>query len=181
MVRVNLATGARHDIIGPAGRAVAYVPAHGKVLVERHPERAPPGEEAAADENEADGGGFLFGPIVPPEYRLVDPATGKAEPMGGEFAPFARVTHRPLQPTGNADEVWVAVHDNPYDDKETTTRIGRYDTRRFAFTEVLTLPGVRFTSMDVWVDEQAGLAYVALGEGDLLRAPLPAQSDGPQK
>lgn len=79
------------------------------------------------------------------------------------------MTCRPLQPTGNPDEAWAAI---PSEDGN-GTRIGRYDTRRFTFAPVLTLPGAVFTSMALWVDEAEPAAYVVLN-GDLLRIPLPA-------
>jgi len=39
---------------------------------------------------------------------------------------------------------------------------------------MLALPAAYFTSMDMWVDETEGVAYVAVN-GDLLKIPLPAE------
>jgi hypothetical protein len=83
----------------------------------------------------------------------------------GEFRPLGHLTCRPLQPTGKAHESWAAIPD------EQGTRFGRYDTKRFAFRAVLTLPGVWFNSMMIWVDVESSAAYLAVN-GDLIRIPL---------
>ncbi len=140
---------------------VAYVASHGKILAVR----ASDGDR----EHPAPEGG-----PVEPEYRLIDPATWTSEVVEGEFRPLADQTYRPLQPTGRPDEYWAAIDETAQINHKFTTavRVGRYDAKRFAFTPVVTLPDVRFSSMEMWVDEPGGGIYVAVN-GDLLRIPLP--------
>ena len=153
LIRVDLASGEQLPTdIAPArfSEAVMYSAAHGKMLV------------SFSNGKELKDGT----PVI--EYRLLDPATGKSEPMTGQFEPLAYTNYRPLQPTSNPDEAWAAIPDR----EQAQTQIGRYDLKRFAFKPVLTLPEVRFTSMAMWVDEPESAAYITIG-GDLLRIPLP--------
>jgi hypothetical protein len=108
-------------------------------------------------------------PLEPAENFLVDPATGAFEAVTGEFAPLDPLAVRPLQPITGSNEYWAAIPD--YQANE--TRVGRYDTRVFKFTTLLTLPGIIFRSQAMWVDELENLLYVAYN-GHLLRLPFPA-------
>ncbi len=156
-VRVELATGACSSVeLAPARHVdpLAYVPAHGKVLVRRS--RPGPDETGA-------------GPAEP-EHYLIEVASGACERASGDFRPWRDdLGSRPLQPTGRANEVWVALAD----EGPRRTVIGRYDTRRFAFDPVATFPGIELSSMDVWVDREARFAH-AVAYGRVLRLPLEA-------
>jgi hypothetical protein len=157
VVRVDLASGKALKLDVPVADTfdpVAYVPAHGKILVMR------------AKDPESITGKKGVGPDQP-EYRLVDPQTGATEIVSGEFAPLLEVSSRPLQPTGTPDEVWAAI----FNAQKRTTEVGRYDTRRFAFRPTLSLPGIRFASSEMWIDEPNGQVYVAYN-GHLLQMPL---------
>ena len=148
-MRVEVATGkvTEVDVGGRGNGAIRrYLPLAGKVLV----------AWGKVDSNER-------------TYRLVDAATGVAEVVEGDFGPLFESVYwlRPLQAVGGAgreNEMWVAKSD--YDKRETV--VGRYDVKKFAFEPVLRLPGLRFASMAMWVDEPAGWVYVAVN-GDLLR------------
>jgi hypothetical protein len=149
IVRVNLATGMQHPIdVGPGevAKVIAWVPTRRRVLI-----------QWGAEHHHVRGDA--------PGYRLLDVATGKTEPVHGELGPLLEQSYRPLQPTGRPDEAWATGRGrtDPY--------IGRYDTKHFAFTPMLAVPASHFDSMDLWVDEPAGVAYVAVA-GDLLRVPL---------
>jgi len=67
--------------------------------------------------------------------------------------------------------MWVAKRDYQKDEMV----VGRYDAKKFAFEPVLRLPGLRFSSMQMWVDEGGGKGeggvYVAVN-GDLLRVAM---------
>jgi hypothetical protein len=167
IVVVELATGkqSRLDfVMTKGGEVLCYLPAHKKMLISRDTGFMGKSRRTRVS------GGWADVPIPVYEYRLLDPATGKTEVMEGEFAPLCQLTYRPLQPTGNPDEAWAAI---PSEDGN-ATRIGRYDMKQFKFAPILALPGAIFTSMDMWVDEAEGAAYVVLNE-DLLRIPLPAR------
>ena len=74
-----------------------------------------------------------------------------------------------MQSAGTNDLVWAAR----YEDE--ATGVGLYDTRTFSFRKLMDIPGLRFDSMDMWVDQDGKRIYVAVN-GDLLRLPVP---DGP--
>lgn len=139
VVRFNMETGREVRVkLDPADECapVAFVAAHNKVLVRRAKnEVAPPLNSAGPDR---------------PEYYLVDPNTGEARPVTGEFLPLLHEERRTLQKTSNADEFWAAIPDETKDQ----TRVGRYDAKNFTFTPLLTLPNILFVSVDMWVDEK---------------------------
>ncbi|MEM7011349.1 MAG: hypothetical protein AAF585_07685 [Verrucomicrobiota bacterium] len=85
------------------------------------------------------GGGFLL-----------DPESGELEPIDGDVWPLIRISWRPLQPTGNENEVWAAKNGSD------EVIVGRYDLEKFKFEEVLKIPNANFESMDMWVDEAGG-------------------------
>lgn len=158
VVRIDLQTGKETKInLPPADffEPDAIVPAQNKVLLYRDTE--------PASKN-------------PAEHYLLDAATGKIEPVKGEFIPLRQQTFRSLQPTENPNEFWAAV----YDDKKNQTVIGRYDAKNFAIKPVLTVPEIRLDSMQIWVDEKAGKVYFIYqanfsGESHLLSLPLSAE------
>jgi len=151
--------------VTPARRLwpVAFVSAHGQVLLERLDDQT-----ATAEPNSW---------LRQSEYILLDPATGKATGVEGEFWPWGQVTYRPLQPTGQPNEVWAA-RPRYTEEEGTFTAFGRYDTKAFSFQVVLKLPTVRFNSMEMWVDQRQRVIY-AVTNGDLLRIPMPAENDPP--
>ena len=102
-----------------------------------------------------------------PKFRLLDPATGATEIVAGVFEPFFDQSMRPLQPTGIPDEAWATR----FDEKSGATQVGRYDMRNFRFDPVMSAP-MRFSSMQMWVDEAEGKLYVAYN-AHLLRMTLP--------
>jgi hypothetical protein len=165
VVRINLATreaiplklAAADDI-----STITRLPGSGNILIRRTRDEHAPGIEPEAGPEKA-------------EYHLLDPATGKLERVKGEFGPLQDESWRPLQPASQRGVVWAAVP--TYDNNEPkSVKIGRYDLRTFAFTKVMEIPGMHFTSMDLWVDEKEHVVYLAVN-GDLLSIPLPENAD----
>jgi len=160
LVRVNLTTNREHKINLPPANVfnpIAFVAAHNKFLVFRAQYEYD--EDEGRREKQA-------------EYYLIDPATGAAQPVKGEFRPLEQQTFRPLQPTGKPNEFWAAISE------EKTTSIGTYNAKTFTFKPLLKVPEIRLTSMDIWADEKDGKVYfVYAGEGErdghLLSLPLP--------
>jgi hypothetical protein len=160
VVRIELATGRTFRLNVPVAdtfNPVAYVPTHRKVLLER-----------ARDEAETGSSQRPVGPDRP-EFRLLDPATGATEIVTGSFEPLFDQSIRPLQPTGKPDEVWAAR----FNEKSEATQVGRYDMKTFRFAAVMSAP-MRFSSMQMWVDEAEGKLYLAYN-GHLLRMILPGK------
>jgi hypothetical protein len=87
--------------------------------------------------------------------------------LTGDFRPLEQQEDRPLQATGRPNEYWAAIHEKD----SGVTEIGRYETRTFSFSPVMTVPELRLTSMDIWVDEQERQVYLVYGS-HLLRIPL---------
>ncbi|CAN5895870.1 hypothetical protein BH11VER1_BH11VER1_02190 [soil metagenome] len=160
VVRIDAKSGAETEIrIEPADtlQPIAVLPGHGKVLIHRM-------RDPAEYRNSRSKG------PEQPEHWLYDADTGKVERVSGEFNPLHDQTWRPLQPTSQPHIVWAALRLK--EENSVTTQVGRYDLQQFKFDPVLTLPGLRFTSMDIWVDEKAKLVYITVN-GDLLSVPLP--------
>jgi hypothetical protein len=156
VVRVDLASGAVSRIAIPEANRVeplGWVSSRGRVLVKRY---------------RFEDGDNLVGPATP-EYWLADPATGAAEIVKGEFAPFEEYAFRKLQPAQGLATYWAAIPDRNADQ----TVIGVYDEKSFAFRPVMTVPGVLFDSRHIWIDQQAGQLYITY-EGHLLRVRMPA-------
>jgi hypothetical protein len=150
LVRHNLQTGKEFPVTMPNddhSPPVTYVAAHGKILLG-------------------------YGRHYPGEINyLLDPETGSVLEVKGELRPLDVEFARELQPTGNPNEFWAAIPDS----QKRVTNIGRYDSKNFAFTSIIELPGLTLSNSDFWVDVNAGkiwLTYI----GHLLRIPLPAKS-----
>lgn len=101
------------------------------------------------------------------QFYFVDPVNGKLTPAVGEMWPLAAQTFRPLQSTGKPGEYWAARPSG----RGHETIVGTYDARTFRFRAVLTLPKIRFGSMEMWADEPGGKVYFVYG-GHLLSVPL---------
>lgn len=156
VVRFNLRTGREYRVpLAPAEQfePVAYVATHGKVLLRR-----------ARDEGD---GRDSDGPAAP-EYYLLDASTGRTELVSGTFEPLLQEGSRPLQPTSQPDEFWVAVPDRTKNE----TQLGRYSTKDFTLRTLLVVPHIMFDSYEMWVDEAGAKLYVVY-KGQLLRLPLP--------
>lgn len=156
VVRLDLRTGREYRVQIPPAQEfepLAYVAAHGKVLLRRAGEAA---------------GGSASAPGAP-EFYLLDAATGQTQPVGGEFEPLTQEGGRALLPTANPGEFWAALPDR----EKNETRVGRYGTKDFTFRTLLVVPHLTFESFGMWVDEAGAKLYVVY-EGQLLRLPLRA-------
>jgi hypothetical protein len=156
VVRIHLPDKQMFDVdLPPADNfdPVAWIEARKRVLVYRQRDR--------------DG---KAGPEKP-EFYLLDPATGAHEEVEGEMRPFFDAGKQDLQPTGNPNEFWAAIHASVVDPKLQTTVIGRFDSDHFQFTPVVDFPDIHFDSSNFFVDQAAQTIWVALN-GDLLRLSL---------
>ena len=152
IVRYDLHNNKEHMLNIPSAdnlNPIAYIPSHNKILLERYP-----------DTKERDV-------IVEHEYYLLNPETGESEIVKGDFRPWEALTYRPLQPAQKKGHGWAALPDR----ENGGTTIGLYDMKKFAFDPLMSVPYLRFDSMDMWVDEDRRIAYIAIN-GDLLRMPL---------
>lgn len=166
VVRVEVASGTEHIVpAAPADKAfpVAYLQSHAKMLLvsERYPCN-PHSKRTSVGPDEA-------------IYYLLEVATGRCEQVSGEFRPLRDLTYRPLQSTGAPHEFWAAVYDKPSD----KTAIGRYDTKSFSFQPLTPVPKLRFSSMNMWVDEPNRKAFIVYN-GHLLIAKLEGSRAEPQ-
>ena len=156
LVRIHLSDGREERIdLAPADDldAVAWIPAHGKVLIRR-----------AKDELHSKAGPGA------PEFYLLDPATGELTKVNGDFRPFQERASHKLQPANAVDEVWTALPSALEEAPETV--VGRYNTRNFTFVERLRISGVRFSNTEMRVDESKHrLTFIT--NGDVLRLALP--------
>lgn len=102
------------------------------------------------------------------EAVLIDPTSGVVAPVpeGGDTRPLPPYHQRELQPTAQPDEAWAVLHNQATQ----TTAVGRFHLRNFTFTPVATIPELRFSAGEMWVDEAARAIYVAY-RGHLLRFP----------
>jgi hypothetical protein len=151
LVRHNLQTGKEFQIDMANGGyhpPIMYVAAHSKVLLGRAGHH----------------GGLMLGPI----NYLVDAETGTLQMAKGEFRPLMDRYACELQPTGNLNEYWAAVHDW----NRRATKFGRYDIKNFVFTPLVELPELILRNSDFWVDANAGKIWLTY-RGHLLRIPLP--------
>jgi hypothetical protein len=153
-VRVDLNTGKSFRLDMPQAdriKPLSYVAERGAVLVVRFQE-----SQHSNDRK----------PVGPktPEFWLVDASTGKAEIVHGEFAPLEDLGPRPLQVATKEGRFWAAI----YRETEKATDIGTYDPAEFAFSPVLSVPGLNFNSQQIWVDEAEHKAYISY-KGQLLR------------
>ncbi len=156
LVRIDLATGREYRVLAgkdlPLRVGIVFVPSVNKLLAK---------QDLYYSEE--------YGPNTYGRgYFWVDPRTGAVTAASGDLAPLAEQTFRPLQPGPQPFEFWTAR----YDQAKNATVIGLYDTRKFAVRPVLSVPKIRFTSMEMWVDAPAGKAYFVYN-GHLLSIPMP--------
>jgi len=156
VVRVDTRSGAVRAVAIPGADEVdpVVVTPEG-VLVER----------ASADADALPAGTKITGPAKP-EHFVVDPATGRARKVEGDFDPLAWESAHVFQSAGG-DRIWALE----WDDAMQASLLGQYDLRRFAFAPMMELRGLQVGSGDIWVDEPAGRVY-AVYRGHLLRFPL---------
>jgi hypothetical protein len=156
LVRVNLVTNKEFVVQSderPVFRAISFIPSIGRVLVASF--ESTYDDEIDSAPGESNGSGCL----------LLDPETGTLIPARGEVRPLLQQTYRPLQPAANAFEFWAAIP------TETETVIGLYNTRNFNIKPLVRLPKLRFDSMNMWTDDEAGKVFFVY-EGHLLSVPI---------
>jgi hypothetical protein len=156
LVRVNVATGKEVVVSSEefsAGLPIAFVPSLNKVLT------AQMDYDGHYDGEEYGSTGRV--------YFWLDAATGAVKPAAGEMRPLAQQSFRALQPAQNALEFWAAI----YDSKKDETSVGVYNAESFSFKPMMTVPKIKFDSMDMWVDGGAGKVYFVYS-GHLLSLPL---------
>jgi hypothetical protein len=166
IVRFNLQTGQEFRVkLDPAPQfgPIAYLPPHDRILLRR-----------AQDEYDVSGKRLA---VDPPEYFLLDAATGETQKVSGEFAPLLQQEgKRLLQPSNNPHEFWAAIPDR---DKN-QTQVGRYSFKDFSFKRVMLVPRLTFDSMSMWVDESHDKLFVVYMD-QLLSLPLkPTAADQPR-
>ncbi len=107
------------------------------------------------------------------DFYLLDPATGAAQPVKGEFRPLQQQSFRPLQSVAGSTKFWAAIPD----EKLNRTQIGMYDAQRFEFKSLADLPEIKFDSMHMWVMDFAGESarkVIFAYNGHLLSLPFSA-------
>ena len=148
IVRIDLQTNQESKAVIAPGKGgtqpLAFVAAQNKFLVQRR-----------ADYDK------------PPEFYLVDAATGAATVVKGEFRPLLQQTFRSLQPAKTIGAFWAAIPNA----RKKQTEIGLYDEKTLTFKPLVTLPGIEFDSMNLWVDEASGRFYFVYN-GQLLALPI---------
>jgi hypothetical protein len=152
LVRYDLRTGQSSEIRLPRDGfyfPTAYIAPYRKLLIT---------SRRASDAGSASDQGYLL-----------DPETGAAQQVRGDFRPLYNPYSHLHQPTGAPYESWSAI----YDSRRDLTIVGRYNTRAFVFTQVLELPGLQLTSSDIWADPESNKLWFTY-QGHLLRLPLPA-------
>ncbi|HQR33510.1 MAG TPA: HEAT repeat domain-containing protein, partial [Blastocatellia bacterium] len=130
---------------------ISEIPAMGKVLIACHKDH--------------------YSQPTKTDFYLLDPTTGSAQPVKGEFRPLQHQTFRPLQPVMGSTEFWAAIPDEHLN----RTQVGTYDAQRFEFKPLLELPALKFDSMRMWVNEQdksANRIFISYN-GHLLSLPAP--------
>jgi hypothetical protein len=157
LIRLNLQTN-REYVVNfeefPLVESVAFVPSINRVLLfgGNYSEYE---SEAAEDYINREG-----------DFFFLDAETGALQKAKGELRPLAQQTFRPLQPTGNLDEVWAAIPDA----SANNTQFGVYNLKTLAFKSLVKIPQITFNSMQMWVE--AGKIYFVY-EGHLLGLPIP--------
>ncbi|HET6250389.1 MAG TPA: hypothetical protein VFE47_22065 [Tepidisphaeraceae bacterium] len=152
--RLDLSNGKLFPIDLPGGKewsAVCFVPGRNAILLAGHVKGASAKQAAATA-----------------DYLLVDPATAATKAVHGDLQPLLDNGNRPLLPSPNADQFWMAC----YLDAANETDLILYDVRSFKRIREIALPKVKFTSDVMTVDVAENAAYVAV-DGDLLRIALP--------
>ncbi len=156
VVRAGLGSGAVSRIAIPEANSVeplGWVSSRGRVLVKRY---------------RFEDGDNVIGPATP-EYWLADPATGAAEIIKGEFAPFEEYAFRKIQPAQAPAAYWAAIPGR----NANQTASGIYHEKNFALQPVMSVPGMLFDSRHIWFDQQTGQLYITY-KGHLLRIRMPA-------
>jgi hypothetical protein len=163
LVRIDLIINKEYDLADEIdGAPKAFLPTLNRVLlVENYNDPRPDDLDTALDEPP-------HGDVYPEGMTLVDPATGKAQPVAGEFRPLSEQMFRPLQKTGRPNEFWAALPNTIKNE----TEVGIYDTNHFGFRTILRIPKIKFNSMKMWVDEPGGKIYFVY-RGQALSLPLP--------
>ncbi|MBX3245097.1 MAG: HEAT repeat domain-containing protein [Acidobacteria bacterium] len=167
LFRIDLATGREYPVNIEGStytpyNAIAYMPAVNRFLLARasyeyHPDTFM--RESARVIGNVGEGHELF--------LLLDPNTGEVRPPPGEVRPLAQQKFRPLQSAGAPNKFWAAIPDSKKDE----TVIGIYDAGIFEFKPVITLPRIKFNSMEMWVDRSSERILFAY-RGHLLSVPL---------
>jgi hypothetical protein len=153
-IRVDLSAGKSFRLDIPEAdkiKPLTYVSARGAVLAVRY------------QETEHSDGRKPVGPESP-EFWLVDASTGKSEIAHGEFSPLEEVGVRPLQDSGTRGRCWAAI----YQKANAATEIGLYSAADFSFTPLMQVPGLAFSSEQMWVDDSDHKIYISY-RGQLLR------------
>jgi hypothetical protein len=161
IVRLNLQTGREYRVNVPALAeigAMAALPS-GKVVIALPRLIYPPQADIPDSSTEP----------YKAEHYLVDPSTGAARAVTGEFRPLDQLGKRFLQPTEKPDEFWAAIPDG----KKKQTQIGRYNVVDFSFKPVMAVPQLIFNGMSMWIDAGHAKVYIAYSD-QLLRLPLQA-------
>lgn len=107
------------------------------------------------------------------EYYLLDAATGALDRVKGDFEGLNDPQLRPFQKAGKPGCVWMARSSTNWTPGHIggETQIGIYDLNTFKFQKVRDAEGIRFESMQMWVDEGENLIH-AVVDGDLVRLKL---------
>lgn len=160
LVRINLLSN-KELIVDPGqiyvSRAIAFVPSINRIIVGASEYEYGYDYESPQQKEESENNAG--------RYAVLDPATGVVVPARGEVRPLVQQTYRALQPSSSPFEFWAAIP------KHDGTVVGLYNTRDFTIKPLLKLPNIVFNSMNMWVDEGDGKAYVVY-EGHLVSVPL---------
>ena len=169
--RIDLQTGKQYKIAlakSPWVSAVAFLPKFDSFLIKNQ------GLDEIGDASsyfrksvEEAYGKDIFEQRKTTEYFLMNPATGVLKRVSGEFAPLLDISYRFLQASGKPDIYWAAI----FDEEKNVTRIGQYDLSRFKFTEIMAVPEIKLSSMDIWVNESDEKVYFVY-ENHVLSLPL---------
>lgn len=169
LVRIDMANGREYPIAADENsyesyEAVCYIPAIDRFLLRETSFTYMP-----------DAGGRIEREVIgaadgsrESRYLLLTPNTGEIRQPPGDVGPLAQQAFRPLQQAEQPHEFWAAMPDA----KNDQTVIGIYDSKIFGFKPVTAIRGIRFNSMEMWVDRSGGRVLFAY-KGHLLSAPLP--------
>ena len=103
----------------------------------------------------------------PPEYYILDPASGDTRKVTSEIRPIMHQQNRYLQPSTVDGQYWAAIPN-----KNTgSTEVGLFDPNNLSFKHVMYIPSIQFYSNDLWVDEDSAVLYLVY-EFELLQIPL---------
>lgn len=105
-----------------------------------------------------------------PEYYTLAPETGQLKKVSGEFRPLSPRSSRRLQKVSDSSLYWAAIS-GMLDEGRTGTQVGHYDREEFRFQPLVEIPGLYFKSDQMWVDEEGGKVFAAIGR-DLTKIEL---------